>query len=194
MRTVRFLVLVAVAATAVAVAQGAMRLDDARAGFPPVFDTTPPYDVHGTAARPPDHGGWYTRDVTYTFEGKDDESGIDSCDTVTYGGPDGADRSVTGACRDKAGNETKDAEPISYASARHSVSGAGADRAPDHGDWYTGPVTFTFHGSDTTSGIASCDSATYSGPDGVSAHVTGACTDRAGNTASKTISFRYDAN
>ena len=39
------------------------------------------------------------------------------------------------------------------------------DRPPDHAGWFNHPVRVSFSGSDATSGIASCSSATYSGPD-----------------------------
>ena len=53
-----------------------------------------------------------------------------------------------------------------YDATRPEATGAALDRAPDHGEWYTKPVTVTFAGSDSTSGIASCTSVNYSGPDG----------------------------
>jgi hypothetical protein len=163
-------------------------------GFPVLFDTTPPHDVHGTS-RPPDHDGWYTHDVTFQFDGQDDESGIDEpCDSVSYAGPDSASAPVTGGCKDKAGNRTDATETIKYDATKPAVSGATADRAPDHGDWYNHPVTFSFHGSDVTSGNTTCGTATYSGPDDGTAQVTGRCTDAAGNAASKAVAFKYDSS
>ena len=74
-----------------------------------------------------------------------------------------------------------------------AVTTAAPDRAPDAGGWYSHPVTVTFSGNDTTSGIAGCTTATYSGPDSGSASVGGTCRDNAGNVSS-TASFglRYD--
>src|SRR5205823_11109816 len=40
---------------------------------------------------------------------------------------------------------------------------------------------------------ASCFSPTYSGPDAAGAAVSGSCHDKAGNAASSTVSFKYDA-
>ena len=45
-----------------------------------------------------------------------------------------------------------------------AVTTASPDRAPDAGGWYSHPVIVTFSGNDTTSGIASCTTASYSGP------------------------------
>ena len=66
-------------------------------------------------------------------------------------------------------------------------------RGPDFNGWYNHPVGVGWHGSDATSGIASCSAVTYSGPDRASAPVGGGCTDKAGNTTSAPVSINYDA-
>jgi hypothetical protein len=191
MRTVQLVVLMATLAIAFQVARGVARAADA-AGIP-IFDTTPPHDVHGTPSRPPDHDGWYTHEVTFQFDGSDDESGIADCDTVTYAGPDSDNGPVRGECKDRAGNSTKATEHVKYDSTKPVLNSAGAERAPDHGDWYNHPVTFNFHGSDATSGNITCTPVTYSGPDNGTAQVVGRCADAAGNIASRTFAFKYDA-
>jgi hypothetical protein len=70
---------------------------------------------------------------------------------------------------------------------------AGAGRAPDYGAWFNHPVGITFGGSDATSGIGSCTSSTYAGPDGAGVSVGGSCNDVAGNVATATFSLNYDA-
>ena len=75
-----------------------------------------------------------------------------------------------------------------------AVTGATADRAPDVGTWYVRPVTFTFAGSDATSGIAGCSAVGYQGPDNGEAAVAGTCSDQAGNvSAPGSATLRYDA-
>jgi len=66
-------------------------------------------------------------------------------------------------------------------------------RGPDANGWYNHPVSFTFAGTDATSGIASCSSLTYSGPDNSKASVAGTCTDKAGNVGHAVYKFSYDA-
>ena len=66
-------------------------------------------------------------------------------------------------------------------------------RAPDFNGWYNHPVGVGWQGSDATSGIASCSTTTYGGPDRSPAALTGTCTDNAGNTASSSVSINYDA-
>jgi len=66
-------------------------------------------------------------------------------------------------------------------------------RGPDANGWYNKPVSFTFAGTDSTSGIASCSSLTYSGPDNSKASAHGTCTDKAGNIGRAVYSFSYDS-
>jgi hypothetical protein len=66
-------------------------------------------------------------------------------------------------------------------------------RAPDANGWYNHALTVAFTGTDATSGIQSCSSAGYGGPDNAAATVGGSCTDIAGNVAGASFAFKYDA-
>jgi hypothetical protein len=66
-------------------------------------------------------------------------------------------------------------------------------RAPDANGWHNRPVGLSVSGSDATSGLASCDQPTYSGPDAGSASITATCRDVAGNVATTSAALRYDA-
>ena len=69
-----------------------------------------------------------------------------------------------------------------------------ADRLPDAGGFYNHPLTATWTGVDATSGIASCTSTPYAGPDGTGISLTGTCKDRAGNISpSVPFVFNYDS-
>jgi hypothetical protein len=70
---------------------------------------------------------------------------------------------------------------------------AAPSRPPDYGGWYNHPVPLTFSGTDATSGVASCSSATYAGPDQPGAVVGGSCQDVAGNTGGTSFTLNYDA-
>jgi len=74
-----------------------------------------------------------------------------------------------------------------------AIGGAVPARPPDHGGWYTHPVTFAIQGSDATSGLDGCDAPSYSGPDNASASVVATCRDRAGNSSSRPFPLSYDA-
>ncbi len=66
-------------------------------------------------------------------------------------------------------------------------------RPPDFDGWYNHPVPIAFQGS-SFSGISSCTSGTYGGPDSPAATISGSCTDNAGKTAAATSApFQYDA-
>jgi hypothetical protein len=73
-----------------------------------------------------------------------------------------------------------------------TVTGMTPARPPDHDGWWNHPVALSFAGTDATSGIATCDTITYSGPDSATAQVTGTCTDVAGNTSPGTYPLKYD--
>lgn len=68
------------------------------------YDATPP-SVTAGVDRPPDGADWYRRPLTVTFAGSDPVSGLGSCTApARYAGPDSADVSLAGSCRDVAGN------------------------------------------------------------------------------------------
>lgn len=65
-------------------------------------------------------------------------------------------------------------------------------RPPDSTGWFNQPVTGTPNAS-AFSGIASCTSTTYAGPDTTSATVSATCVDNAGKTVTATSApFAYD--
>jgi hypothetical protein len=78
------------------------------------IDMTPPRVTSAAPARPADYAGWWNHPVAVAFSGSDATSGIASCDTVTYSGPDGAAAVAIGACRDNAGNAGTGAFTLAY--------------------------------------------------------------------------------
>ena len=74
-----------------------------------------------------------------------------------------------------------------------TVTGITPSRPPDNDGWWNHPVSFTFNGTDATSGIAGCDTVNYSGPDDGAAPVTGSCRDVAGNSAQGSFPIKYDS-
>ncbi|HYX87980.1 MAG TPA: hypothetical protein VE753_01290, partial [Gaiellaceae bacterium] len=157
------------------------------------YDDTAPA-IAAAAARSPDVNGWYNHAVLISWSGTDATSGIDSCTSVSYSGPDSGSASAGGSCTDKAGNTAGSAFALKYDSTGPAVTAA-ADRSPDVNGWYNHPLTIGWSGTDATSGIDSCTSALdYSGPDSNSASVSGTCRDKAGNaSAPAAFGFKYDA-
>jgi hypothetical protein len=157
------------------------------------YDATPP-SVSPAPARGPDSNGWYNHPVDVAFRGNDAVSGIDSCTSGSYAGPDSGSAGVSGSCRDVAGNVGTSSFGLQYDATPPSVTGATADRPPDVADWYNHKVVVTFAGSDATSGVASCDADPYEGPDNAGVTVTGRCRDNAGNVSDPgTFSLKYDS-
>ena len=156
-------------------------------------DATPPTATAISAQRGPDTNGWYNHAVGVTVQGTDNLSGIASCTTPTFAGPDSSSAAVSGTCTDSAGNISA-AKTLSfpYDSTPPNVSPAPA-RGADANDWYNHAVNVAFTGTDSVSGIDSCTSGSYSGPDNGSASVSGTCRDKAGNTATGSFALHYDS-
>lgn len=75
-----------------------------------------------TASRTPaaNASGWNNTDVTVSFSGTDNLSGIDSCSQPVTVSSEGANQSVSGTCTDKAGNVSDPA----------TISGINIDKTP----------------------------------------------------------------
>jgi hypothetical protein len=135
--------------------------------------------------------GWYVSNVTinWTFDGPVEWSSSGcSADTVK---DDTAGKIYTcSAIRD--GFTTTVTKTIKVDKTAPSASAVPA-RPPDANGWYNRALTVAFSGSDATSGLESCSTANYGGPDNVTAIVSGSCRDNAGNLTAAAFSFKYDA-
>jgi|GEM_PF-1059000 len=156
-------------------------------------DATPPTVAALTLARGPDSNGWYNHAVGFAASGTDALSGIASCTTGTYSGPDSGTAAVSGTCTDGAGNVSAPRTmTFAYDATPPSVTPSPA-RPPDANGWYNHPVAVGFSGTDAVSGVDSCTSDSYSGPDSASTAVTGSCRDKAGNVGTASFALRYDS-
>src|ERR671925_976082 len=157
------------------------------------YDATAP-QATASPSRQSNGNGWYNAPLTVNFTGGDATSGLDSCDpTKSYGGPDNGAASVTGACRDRAGNVGTAAFPLKY-DATAPLTSATPSRQANANGWYNAPLTVSFGGTDATAGVDSCDPAkTYSGPDAASTTLSGSCRDKAGNSSAASLAVKYDA-
>ena len=157
------------------------------------FDKTAP-QVTSTPDRAPNANGWYRAAVTVTFDATDATSGKDVCDAPkTYSGPDNGNVSVSGSCSDKAGNS---ASKSHRAQVRRDGAAGELDSGPgaEHERLVPGADDGDFDATDATSGKDVCDAPkVYSGPDNGNASVSGSCSDKAGNSASKSHALKYDA-
>jgi hypothetical protein len=167
---------------------------NARTGHTSIkYDDTPPTLTTPVPDRLPDFGGWWNHPVKITFTATDGTSGVASCDSVSYTGPDNSAGDVAGSCRDVAGNVAGGHFAVKYDATPPTITSVTPDRPPDSDGWWNHPVDVAFAASDATSGIAACDTVTYSGPDTAAQDVTGSCSDQAGNSASSATEIKYDS-
>lgn len=151
-------------------------------------DSTPPA-ISGISARVPDANGWYNHPLSIGVNANDATSGLASCNSMNYSGPDTAGGSFNGACTDNAGNSASGGSfAFKYDATPPAVS-VSLSRGPDAGGWYNHPVDYRASGSDNLSGIASCTSGTIGGGGSGSA----SCTDNAGNVGGAGVPVNYDA-
>ena len=130
-------------------------------------DATAPTGVVTTLDRAPDANGWFIAPVGWTTTGADAGSGIASCTSGTYSGPDTANASVAGSCTDAAGNSTPATRPSGNCSkidATAPVTTAMPDRPGGAGGWYTAPVTVMLTATDALSAVASTEYSLDGGP------------------------------
>jgi hypothetical protein len=159
------------------------------------YDGTAPIAT-GVPSRPADANGWYNHPLTVGFQGSDPTAGIESCTPAkSYAGPDTTTVSLSGTCRDRAGNESGSGVfAFKYDATAPQVDAAMPVRAPDQAGWYNRPIGFAVQGTDRSSGIDSCPTASYAGPDSANALFSGACLDKAGNRGTASFSLKYDAS
>ncbi|HMD33484.1 MAG TPA: hypothetical protein VKH42_00885 [Vicinamibacterales bacterium] len=150
-------------------------------------DKTPPV-VQASAAPSANANGWNNSPVVVTFTATDGLSGVTpgSLSPPTTLSSDGAGQSATGSAVDRAGNV-----------GTITMSGVNVDRMPptmsvaltpaaNAAGWNTGPVTAHFTCGDALSGVSACPADRIISTNGATQTVSGAGTDRAGNTASVT--------
>ena len=162
-------------------------------GYGLKYDATAPAIAGAAPDHPANASGWFNRPVRFDMQATDATSGIADCSSVSYGGPDTAGVSLSGSCRDRAGNASSRTFAIKYDATAPAVSSGQAARGPDSNGWYNHAVGVAFSGIDETSGVNGCTSTTFSGPDSGTASVPGTCTDRAGNTSAPlAFPLKYD--
>ncbi len=150
------------------------------------LDKTPP-SISGTLSGSPNSYGWYKVPVTASFTCGDSLSGIASC-TSPVSILQGANQSVTGTAVDVAGNtSTKTVGPVNVDLTKPTIT-ATATGSMYNGQ-YSGNVTIHFTCADALSGIVpttGCPADQVVTASGTTT-VNGTATDRAGNTATTSI-------
>ena len=161
------------------------------------IDKTAPH-ISATRTPGPNAAGWNNTDVTVSFAATDAGSGVETCSPPVTLSTEGGNQSVTGMATDKAGN-----------TASTIVSGISIDKtapaititAPVTQEYSTaGNISIDYTVSDGLSGVtsitATLDGAAVTQGQNISLadkagnhNFTVTCTDVAGNTATKSVSF-----
>jgi hypothetical protein len=148
-------------------------------------DTQGP-SVTASATTAPNAQGWYTGPVTVHFDCADAVSGVASCPADKTISTEGANQSATGTATDRAGQSgSGGVDGINIDSTKPTITVATTATKNADG-WYKQPVTFTFTCNDALSGVKSCP-APVTVDEGKNQTVTGQTEDKAGNTASVTV-------
>lgn len=153
------------------------------------IDKTAP-TVSASVSPAPNANGWNNTDVTVSFSGSDGLSGIASCSSPVTLSSEGAGQSASGSCTDLAGNSASaTASGINIDKTAPSVSLVGSPA--DGGVYYFGfvPAASTCSASDVLSGLDGVCSVSGYGT-GVGSHIiTASALDKAGNSASASVSY-----
>jgi hypothetical protein len=155
------------------------------------------YELFGTVGQ----NGWYVGDVTIVWDvtllNGPPPYDTENCGPTTFVDVDTTPAGVTETCTASNGDGTvmkTTSPPIRRDATKPNVTSMTPSRDPDQGDWFNHPLNVVAAGTDASSGIAACATASYSGPDSPTASVAGTCSDRAGNVSNPvTRVFRYDA-
>jgi hypothetical protein len=145
------------------------------------IDKTAP-TIKASADRAANAAGWYRNDVTVSFSCDDALSGVASC-PASKTLAEGANQSANGSVSDNAGNTASD-----------GVSGINVDKTDPSltgsfsSGWHTGDVTVSWSCTDGLSGPAAQPADDVVTGEGSNLSATATCTDKAGNSTTKTVS------
>jgi hypothetical protein len=135
---------------------------------------------------------WYTSNVTVRWRFAPEPLETRGCDIKTLTADTAATTLSCSATLDLITWVTVD-RTFKIDKTRPTMTGASPARPPDANGWYNHALAVSFSGFDAMSGIESCSSVHYAGPDNRAAAVGGLCKDLAGNQIESSFSFKYDA-
>jgi hypothetical protein len=153
-------------------------------------DRTAPAIV-ATVAGTPNAAGWYSTPPVIHYTCADETSTISTCPADTPITVDGAAQKVTGTAYDKAGNTATAAVELNLDRGTPVITATVVGDANTDG-WYTVPPTVRFTCWDRLSGIATCPADRRLETDGADQQVVGTAIDKAGNTATTTVTLNVD--
>jgi Glucodextranase, domain B/Carboxypeptidase regulatory-like domain len=154
------------------------------------LDLTPPL-ISAIASPTPNGGRWNNSNVSVTFSCNDTVSGISVCPSPVTVSGEGAGQIVSGQAVDIAGNTASASITVNIDKTPPSIA-ASISPAPNAAGWNKSNVAVSFACSDSSSGIAVCPQPQTVSSEGAGQVISGAATDRAGNTATASITVNLD--
>jgi hypothetical protein len=141
----------------------------------------------------PGANGWYVSDVWINWYYSDVVGTQTQFCNPAHLVTDTAGQTVTCVAADGTGSTSRTTAPIKIDRTAPATR-VTPDRPSDFGGTYNHTLTLNWRASDATSGVESCSTTTYSGPDATNVTLTGTCRDRAGNVSAPVpFVFSYDA-
>jgi len=153
-------------------------------------DRTPP-TITATVAGTPNADGWYTSPPVIHYTCADAVSTISTCPANTTVNVDGAGQKITGTAFDKAGNTATATVELSVDRGAPVIAATVLGAANADG-WYATAPTVHYTCSDQLSGIATCPADRLVDTDGPGQQITATTADKAGNTATTTVTLSID--
>ncbi|MEV4279442.1 Neogenin [Actinoplanes xinjiangensis] len=134
--------------------------------------------------------GWFRTPVTIQFACADDSGAIASCPAPVLADTDGLARRYSGTAKDAAGNTTTTTVTLKVDQTAPQIS-AEVIGTKNAAGWYTTAPRIHYTCTDATSTVSSCPADTVVA-DGPAQKVTGIALDKAGNTATATVTLDVD--
>lgn len=153
---------------------------------PPVAGVSPV--ITGSISPSPNGNGWNNSNVTVSFACSDANFAIATCPAPVAVNTEGAGQVITGTAVDQTGSTAATSVTVNLDKTSPSITAA-ATASSGGGSVLTLPVTVTFTCADTLSGVASCPSPIQVTTPGAHEVFSGTTTDKAGNTATASISI-----
>src|SRR5271163_3710716 len=154
------------------------------------FTVTTLPQIVATASPAPNANGWNNTNVTVTFTCAAGSNPIQTCPAPIIVTTEGKNQVVTGTVTDTGGQTASASVTVSIDKTPPTIT-AVPSPAPNANGWNNTSVTVSFTTSDALSGVANCDPPVTVTAQGTTV-VSGTVTDKAGNTATASITVKID--
>jgi RHS repeat-associated protein len=154
------------------------------------IDTTPP-TITAIASPAANANGWYTGNVTITFNCADSLSGVAVCPSPVIVSTAGTNQPVTGTAIDVAGNSATASVSVNIENSLPSIT-ATATPAPNAAGWNNTNVSVSFTCTGSTSAITNCPPPQTVSTEGAGQVINGTVQDQAGNQATASVTLNIE--